>query len=272
MWSLTAGCWLGSAGGSRFVRRVRTSSGAVAVQLVTRQGRQVLGIERVGSAHTDEELALLLAAKARLMPGQDPLEVEAVPVVPARMDDVADWTLPIGVGDVRLHHAALRERRRGRRPEGAAQSRHEQGAPGRPAGPGRPTGGSDGVPARGPPVRGQHRRDHHPPAGAAHVPGPARDHQAGQWDGRGGGCRDAVGGESERDRGRRVLVHRRVPDHQSPLRPGRPLRAARRRGCRDRASLTIGAEATTTDEEREPDEHTIQASSRTAPQPAGRAH
>jgi hypothetical protein len=146
MWSLTAGCWLGSAGGSRFVRRVRTSSGAVAVQLVTRQGRQVLGIERVGSAHTDEELALLLAAKARLMPGQDPLEVEAVPVVPARMDDVADWTLPIGVGDVRLHHAALRERRRGRRPEGAAQSRHEQGAPGRPAGPGRPTGGSDGVP------------------------------------------------------------------------------------------------------------------------------
>jgi hypothetical protein len=47
---------------SRFVRRVRTSSGAVAVQLVTRQGRQVLGIEHVGSAHTDEELALLLAA------------------------------------------------------------------------------------------------------------------------------------------------------------------------------------------------------------------
>jgi hypothetical protein len=32
------------------------------VQLVTRQGRQVLGIEHVGSAHTDEELALLLAA------------------------------------------------------------------------------------------------------------------------------------------------------------------------------------------------------------------
>jgi len=81
---------------SRFVRRVRTSSGAVAAQLVTRQGRQVLGIEHVGSAHTDEELALLLAAaKARLMPGQYALEVGAVQVVPARMDDVADWTLPI---------------------------------------------------------------------------------------------------------------------------------------------------------------------------------
>lgn len=47
---------------SRFVRRVRTASGAVAVQLVTRQGRQVLGIEPVGSAHTDEDLALLLAS------------------------------------------------------------------------------------------------------------------------------------------------------------------------------------------------------------------
>jgi hypothetical protein len=46
---------------SRFVRRVRTASGAVAVQVVTRQGRHVLSVERLGSAHSDEVLALLVA-------------------------------------------------------------------------------------------------------------------------------------------------------------------------------------------------------------------
>ena len=44
------------------MRKVRTASGAVAVQVVTRRGRQVERIEHVGSAHTDAELALLLAA------------------------------------------------------------------------------------------------------------------------------------------------------------------------------------------------------------------
>ena len=56
---------------SRFVRKVRTASGAVAVQVVTRRGRQVEGIEHMGFAHTDAELALLLAAaRERLCPGQ----------------------------------------------------------------------------------------------------------------------------------------------------------------------------------------------------------
>jgi hypothetical protein len=45
---------------SRFVRRVRTDSGAVAVQVVTKQGQQVLEIDHAGSARTDSELALLL--------------------------------------------------------------------------------------------------------------------------------------------------------------------------------------------------------------------
>ncbi len=78
---------------SRFVRKVRTASGAVAVQVVTRRGRRVERIEHVGSAHTDAELALLLAAaRERLSPGQDVLDLGDVPVVPARMDEVADWT------------------------------------------------------------------------------------------------------------------------------------------------------------------------------------
>ena len=56
---------------SRFVRKVRTASGAVAVQVVTRRGRQVERVEHVGSAHTDAELALLLAAaRERLSPGR----------------------------------------------------------------------------------------------------------------------------------------------------------------------------------------------------------
>ena len=77
---------------SRFVRKVRTASGAVAVQVVTRRGRQVERIEHVGSAHTDAELALLLAAaRERLSPGQDVLDLGDLPVVPARMDEVADW-------------------------------------------------------------------------------------------------------------------------------------------------------------------------------------
>jgi hypothetical protein len=78
---------------SRFVRKVRTASGAVAVQVVTRRGRQVERIEHVGSAHTDAELALLLAAaRERLSPGQDVLDLGGLPVAPARMDEVADWT------------------------------------------------------------------------------------------------------------------------------------------------------------------------------------
>jgi hypothetical protein len=79
---------------SRFVRRVRTSSGAVAVQIVTRRGRHVERIEHVGSAHSGGELALLLAsARERLRPGQDALDLGEVPALAARLDEVADWTV-----------------------------------------------------------------------------------------------------------------------------------------------------------------------------------
>ena len=52
---------------SVFVRKVKTKSGATAVQVVTKTGRQVTGIDHIGSAHTDTDLALLIdIAKQRI--------------------------------------------------------------------------------------------------------------------------------------------------------------------------------------------------------------
>jgi hypothetical protein len=70
---------------------------------VARQGREILDVDHVGSAHTDAELELLLAAaQERLRPGQDAFGLDPVERVPARLDAVADWTkdagLPVGSG------------------------------------------------------------------------------------------------------------------------------------------------------------------------------
>jgi transposase len=79
---------------SRFVRRVRTGSGAVAVQVVTKQGQQVLEVDHVGSARTDAELTLLLeVAAGRLRPNQEALDLGEVQARPARMNEVADFTI-----------------------------------------------------------------------------------------------------------------------------------------------------------------------------------
>jgi hypothetical protein len=78
---------------SRFVRRVRTAFGAVAVQIVTCRGRAVEQVEHLGSARTDGELALLLsAARGRLSSGQDALDLGELPAVAPRLGDVADRT------------------------------------------------------------------------------------------------------------------------------------------------------------------------------------
>jgi hypothetical protein len=99
---------------SRFVRKVRTASGAVAVQVVSKTGGTVVGIEHVGSAHTDAELALLLrAARERLLPGQGELELGPLPETAARVDEVADWTRPSG-GQLELDEPDERSRRGGR--------------------------------------------------------------------------------------------------------------------------------------------------------------
>ena len=63
------------------------------MQIITRQGSEVLGVEHLGSAHTDADLELLLAvADERLAPGQEAFDLGALDRVPARVDDVADWT------------------------------------------------------------------------------------------------------------------------------------------------------------------------------------
>ena len=59
-----------------FIRKVPTASGARAVQIVHKQGRQVVGIEHIGSAHDDGQLAVLMeVARARLLPGQDSFDL-----------------------------------------------------------------------------------------------------------------------------------------------------------------------------------------------------
>jgi hypothetical protein len=65
---------------------VRTASGAVAVQLVVKDHGEVVDIEHVGSAHTDADLALLLAAaRERLQPGQQALDLGQLAAEPARV-------------------------------------------------------------------------------------------------------------------------------------------------------------------------------------------
>ena len=65
-----------------FVRRVKTASGATAVQIVHKRGRRVLSIEHIGSAHTDDELALLLQiAEERLHDGQLTLDLNGAGAV-----------------------------------------------------------------------------------------------------------------------------------------------------------------------------------------------
>jgi hypothetical protein len=74
-----------------YVRKVRTASGAVAVQVVRKQqGRREI-LAHIGSAHTDAELGILLEKARGIADGdQEALELEA-PRKVARVDEVADW-------------------------------------------------------------------------------------------------------------------------------------------------------------------------------------
>ena len=61
---------------SIFIRKTKTASGATAVQIVTKDGSDIVAIDHIGSAHNDEELADLYAiANARLHEGQLSLDL-----------------------------------------------------------------------------------------------------------------------------------------------------------------------------------------------------
>lgn len=74
-----------------YVRKVRTASGAVAVQVARKDRGQVVIVAHVGSAHTDAELGVLLDQARQIVTGeQEALDID-VPVRPARVEDVPDW-------------------------------------------------------------------------------------------------------------------------------------------------------------------------------------
>jgi len=57
-----------------FIRKVKTASGATAVQIAHKKYGRIVHIDHIGSAHTQEDLATLLAlAKKRLLGGQQDL-------------------------------------------------------------------------------------------------------------------------------------------------------------------------------------------------------
>jgi Transposase DDE domain len=74
-----------------YVRKVRTASGAVAVQVARKDRGRVEIVAHVGSAHTDAELGVLLDQAREIVTGeQSALDIE-VRVRPARVSDVPDW-------------------------------------------------------------------------------------------------------------------------------------------------------------------------------------
>ena len=87
-----------------YVRKVRTASGAVAVQVVRKHRGQRTILAHVGSAHTDAQLGILLE-QARRIAAQDQgvLDIE-VAARAQSVDGIADWrsgtlTVPAGPCD-----------------------------------------------------------------------------------------------------------------------------------------------------------------------------
>ena len=61
---------------SPFLRKVKTASGAMAVQIAVKEGRRDKVIEHLGSAHTEAELAALMEiGRHRIAPDQLTLEL-----------------------------------------------------------------------------------------------------------------------------------------------------------------------------------------------------
>ena len=74
-----------------YVRKVRTTSGAVAVQVARKDNGRVVVLAHLGSAHTDAELGVLLArAQEVVADGQQSLDFE-VSARAQSLTDVADY-------------------------------------------------------------------------------------------------------------------------------------------------------------------------------------
>ena len=84
-----------------YVRKVRTASGAVAVQVVRKHRGQRTILAHVGSAHTDAQLGVLLEQARRIAAAdQGALDID-VAARTQRINDVADWrtgTLTLSAG------------------------------------------------------------------------------------------------------------------------------------------------------------------------------
>src|SRR5262245_16365155 len=94
---------------SPYVRTVRTSSGATAVQIVYSSHRGSRDIEHIGSAHDAVQLEVLKAvARQRLVAGQGELDLS---LGGAADHGLADGS-PVGRPEPRLRRARLRPRRR----------------------------------------------------------------------------------------------------------------------------------------------------------------
>ncbi|WP_213576542.1 hypothetical protein [Rhodococcus sp. USK13] len=82
-----------------YIRKVRTASGATAVQFAAKQGRRDKVLEHLGSAHTDSELAALLeTAREQLLAGQQQIDLDLGPVTGRSTDDhrqMSRWLIEV---------------------------------------------------------------------------------------------------------------------------------------------------------------------------------
>src|ERR1700720_1138199 len=88
------GCFRALSGEVRavaYVRKVRTASGAVAVQVVRKHRGQREVLAHIGSAHTDAELGIPLGGARALAAGEQGALDFGVPACAERVDDVADY-------------------------------------------------------------------------------------------------------------------------------------------------------------------------------------
>ena len=74
-----------------YVRKVRTASGAVAVQVARKDHGRVVILAHLGSAHTDAELGILLERPSRWSSAARPLSISRWPPVPSRSPMCADF-------------------------------------------------------------------------------------------------------------------------------------------------------------------------------------